>query len=99
MQWIVGCEPEFHLNVIYIGYRSAVNFLQQNIESTLEFNYKGANILMGFNGPHSELIHHDDTVYEGWIGSKFTFIHKGILVIVDPHFSRASPLNGKTCFY
>ena len=37
---------------------------------------------MGPNGLISELIYHDDMVYEGLIGSWFTLIHKGILVII-----------------
>ena len=36
---------------------------------------------MGPSGPHSEFIYHDDTVYEGWIDSWSTLVHKGILVI------------------
>ena len=36
---------------------------------------------MGPNGAHSELIYHDGTVYEGWIGSRFIIVHKVILVI------------------
>ena len=38
---------------------------------------------MGLNGPYSKLIYHDDMVYEGYINSKFTFVHKGILVIMQ----------------
>ena len=36
---------------------------------------------MGPNGPRFELIYHDDIDYEGRIDSRFTFVHKGILVI------------------
>ena len=36
---------------------------------------------MDSNGPHSELIYHDDTIYDGW-SSKFTLIHKSVLVIM-----------------
>ena len=32
---------------------------------------------MGPNGPRSELIYHDDTIYEGWIGFRFTLMYKG----------------------
>ena len=46
-------------------------------------DYEGANTPMGLNGPHSELIYHDDTVYEGLIGVMFIFVHKGILVITQ----------------
>ena len=36
---------------------------------------------MGSNSPHSKLIYHDDTVYEGWIDFWFTLMHKDVLVI------------------
>ena len=36
---------------------------------------------MGPNGPRSKLIYHVGTDYEGQIDFKFTFVHKGILVI------------------
>ena len=35
------------------------------------------------NGPCYELIYHDDIDYKGWIGSKFTLVHKGVLVIMQ----------------
>ena len=38
---------------------------------------------MGPNSPHSKLIYHDDTIYEGWIGSRFTLVRKDILVITQ----------------
>ena len=38
---------------------------------------------MGLNGPYFELIYHDDIVYEGWIDTWFTLVHKGILVIMQ----------------
>ncbi|RVW94929.1 hypothetical protein CK203_034503 [Vitis vinifera] len=34
---------------------------------------------MGHNGPYFELIYHDDMVYESWINSRFTFVHKDVL--------------------
>ena len=34
------------------------------------------------NGPHPELIYHDETNYEGW-SSKFTLIHRSVLVIMQ----------------
>ena len=57
MQQIVDHKPE-HLSliVIYIGYWSVVDSLQWDIESILEFDYKGANTPIGHSGPHSELI-------------------------------------------
>ena len=38
---------------------------------------------MGSNGPHFELIYHDDTVYEGWIGSRFILMHNRVLIITE----------------
>ena len=38
---------------------------------------------MGPNGPRSKLIDIIDMDYEGQIGSRFTFVHKGILVIMQ----------------
>ena len=38
---------------------------------------------MGSNGPHFELIYQDDMIYRGWISSRFTHMHKGILVIMQ----------------
>ena len=38
---------------------------------------------MGPNGPYFELIFLDGTVYEGWMGFQFTFIHKRVLVIMQ----------------
>ena len=52
-----------------------------NIESTLEFDYKGGSTLIGPSGPHFELIYHDGMVYDGWIGSWFILVHKDVLVI------------------
>ena len=34
------------------------------------------------NGLLFELIYHDDTIYESWIASKFTFVHMVVLVIM-----------------
>ena len=34
------------------------------------------------SGSHFELIYHDDMVYEGWIDSKFTLVHKNVLIII-----------------
>ena len=45
-------------------------------------DYEGVSTLMGLNGPHFELIYLVDMDYEGQIGSRFFFVHKGILVIM-----------------
>ena len=37
---------------------------------------------MGPSGPRSELINLVGMGYEGWIDFRFTFVHKGILVIM-----------------
>ena len=38
---------------------------------------------MGPNGPRSELIYLVGMGYEGQIGSRFTFVHKSVLVITQ----------------
>ena len=38
---------------------------------------------MGPNGPHFELISHDDMGFKNRINSRFTFVHKSILVITQ----------------
>ena len=38
---------------------------------------------MGSNGPYFKLIYLFSTDYEGQIGSRFTFVHKGVLVIIQ----------------
>ena len=81
MQWIVGYGPELHLVVIYIGYWSVVDFLQWNVESTSKLNSKKASTPVVPNGSCSKLIYHDDTFYEGCIGSRFILVHRSILVI------------------
>ena len=69
------------LVVIYIGYQSSIESIQWHVESTLELDYKGAGIPMSPSGPRSELIYLVSMGYEGRIDSRFTFVHKGILVI------------------
>ena len=51
--------------------------------TTLELNSKGVSASMGFNGPLHKLKYFFDMGYEGWIGYRFTFVHKGILVIMQ----------------
>ena len=53
-----------------------------DVESTLKLDFEGINTPMGLDGPRSELIFLVSTGYKGHIGSKFTFVHKGILVII-----------------
>ena len=71
------------LVVIYIGYRSSVDSLQWDVESTLELDSKGTNIPMRPSGPYSELIDLVGIGYEGQIDSRFTIVHKGVLVIMQ----------------
>nr|CAN78344.1 hypothetical protein VITISV_026337 [Vitis vinifera] len=59
--------------------RNSIDSLQWDLESTLELDSERANIPMGPYGPRYELIYLVGTDYEGWIGSKFTFVYKGIL--------------------
>ena len=44
---------------------------------------KGASTPTGPGGLCFELIYHNGTVYKGWIDSKFTLLHKGVLVIIQ----------------
>ena len=67
MQQTIGHRPELHLNFIYIGYWSAVNYLQWDVEITLELDYEGVNTPMGLSDLLSKLIYNDDMVYEGYI--------------------------------
>ena len=67
--------------VIYIGYRSLVDSLQCDVESTLKLDYEGASIPIGPSGPCYELIYLVGIGNEGRIGSRFTFVYKGVLVI------------------
>ena len=46
-------------------------------------DFEGVSISMGPNGPCFELIYLVGMGYEGWIGFKFTFVHKGILIITQ----------------
>ena len=46
-------------------------------------DYEGASVPMGPNGLCSELIYLIGTDYEDRIGFRFTFVHKGILVIMQ----------------
>ena len=84
MQQMVNHRLELHLVVIYKGHWSAIDHpLQWNVESTSELDYEGTNTPMGPSGPHFELIYHDDTIYEGWICSRFTLFHKIVLVNIE----------------
>ena len=44
-------------------------------------DFEEVSTLMCPNDPYFELIYHDDMIYEGCIDSKFTLMHKGILII------------------
>ena len=59
------------LVVIYIGYW--INFI---------IGFWGSQYSIGPNSPRSELIYLVGMDYEGWIVSRFTFVHKGILEIM-----------------
>ena len=54
-----------------------------DVESTLELDSKEASIPMGPNGPRSKFIYLVGMDYEGRIGFRFTFVHKGFLVITQ----------------
>ena len=38
---------------------------------------------MGPNGSRFKLIYHVGMGYEGWIDYRFTFVHKGVLIIMQ----------------
>ena len=82
MHQIVGHKPDLCLIVIYIRYWRAMGSLQWDVESTSKLDYEGANTLMSLNCCCFELKYRNDTIYEGWISSWFTLLHKGILVII-----------------
>ena len=46
-------------------------------------DYKGASTPMGPSGSHLELIYLVGMDCEDQIGSRFTFVHKGILVFIQ----------------
>ena len=46
-------------------------------------DYEGASILVCLNGLRSELIYLVSMGYEGQIGFRFTFMDKGVLVIMQ----------------
>ena len=80
---MVGQEPKLHLIVIYIWCLSEIDFLWWNIESISELDSEGANTPMSLGDPYFELMSYDDMVYEGWIDSSFTLVHKDELVITQ----------------
>ena len=71
------------LAINYIKYWSSIESLQQDVESTLELDYEEVSTPMGPNGPCSELIYLVGMDYEGQIGFKFTFVHKGVSIITQ----------------
>ena len=83
MQWIVCHELELYLVVFYIGYQSAIYYMQQDVESTSELDSKEVNTPIGPNGPCSELKHLIGTIFGGWIGYQITLVHKGVFLITQ----------------
>ena len=65
MQWMVHYRPKLRFFVIQIGYWSANDSLQWNVESTSQLDFKGASTPVGPNYPCFELKYHNDTIYEG----------------------------------
>ena len=60
-----------------------IDSLQCDVESTSELDSKWVSTPIGPSGPHFKLIYHDDTIYESLNDSRFTLVHKGILVITQ----------------
>ena len=46
-------------------------------------DFEEASTLMGLSGLSSELIYYDDMSYDGWIGHRFTFVYKSVLVTMQ----------------
>ena len=53
-----------------------------DVESNLELDCEGARIPMGTNGPCFELTHLIVMGYKDGISPRFTFVSKGVLVIM-----------------
>ena len=53
------------------------------MESTSKLDYEEVSTPMSLSDPYSKLIYLFGTSYEGWIDSKFIFVHKDILVIMQ----------------
>ena len=45
-------------------------------------DFKGTSTPMGPNGFYFDLIYNVDMSYECWMDSRFTFVYKGVLVIM-----------------
>ena len=54
-----------------------------DVESTSKLDFEEVDITMSPNGPRSELIYLVGIGYESWIDSTFTFVHKGVLIIIQ----------------
>ena len=67
MKWIVGHGPKLCLIAIYIVRRSVVDYVQWNIESTLELDFEEVSTPMSPNSLYSNLIYYDNKIYESWI--------------------------------
>ena len=52
-------------------------------ESTSELDSKGASTPIGPSGSCFKLIYLVGMGYEGWIDSRFTFVHKSVFVIMQ----------------
>ena len=84
MQLIVGHGPDHLVSRCYLyRYQSLVDSLQLDVESAQELDFEGTSTPMSLNGPHFELVYFIDIDYESQIGSKFAFVHKGILVTMQ----------------
>ena len=46
-------------------------------------DYEGVSTPMGPNGRLFKPIYHDNIVYNGWIGFRFTLVHKDIMIIMQ----------------
>ena len=78
------CTQAHSVSLLFIQDTGVQLILYSGMLNQLQIlDYKGSSTPMGLYGPCFELIYIVSMDYEGWIGSRFTCVHKGILVIMQ----------------
>ena len=84
MKWIAGHGPMHIVSHCYLHkILKFCCFSIINVEATLKLDYEGTITPMDLSGLHFERIYLVGIGYEGLIYSKFTLVHKDILVIMQ----------------
>ena len=85
MQWRTSHGPEHIMSHYYLHKILEFSwFSEWDVESTSELDFEGNSTSMGPSGPRFELIYLIGMSYEGdQIDFRFTFLHKGLLVIMQ----------------